>query len=137
MRQFWFHYLLPRIPQLLLTLIGKFGSAGCFVLVYVFTAELFPTNSRNSVIGFGSMMARVGCTLSMLVELLGSVWGPLPMVTLGLATVVAGAVASGFPETAGQPMPDTAEEAVAIGGENKEALCSCQPARFPLLRAKC
>ena len=29
--------------QVFLSLIGKFGAAACFAIVYVYTAELFPT----------------------------------------------------------------------------------------------
>ncbi len=122
-----------RIPQLFLSLIGKFGSAGCFNLVYIYTAELFPTGARNSVVGFGSMMGRVGSALSLMGDLLGTVWPPLPMVVLGSATVLAGLLAVLLPETAGRPMPDTVEDALSVGGrgEGGEAMCSCHPSRWP------
>ncbi len=126
-----------RYPQLILTMFGKFGSAGCFNVVYVYTAELFPTGNRSSAIGFCSMTARVGTVLSMLVELLGSLWGPAPMVALGTATAAAGILAAAFPETSGLPMPDTIEAAARLGdrgGAVQEALCSCFCSRSPFAR---
>lgn len=126
-----------RVPQILLTLVGKFGSAGCFAMVYVYTAELFPTGARNSVVGVCSMAARIGSILSLLVELLKSTWAPLPMIALGSSSVVAGALAVAFPETAGLPMPDTVEQAVRVGENraNEETMCSCHPNRRPNFRS--
>ena len=39
-------------------LLGKLFSASCFSLVYIMTAELFPTSVRTSAIGTCSVMAR-------------------------------------------------------------------------------
>ena len=44
--------------QILLSLIGKFGASACFAIVYVYTAELFPTIIRNTAIGACSTIAR-------------------------------------------------------------------------------
>ena len=47
-------------PQLVLVLIGKFGASGAFSLIYIYTAELFPTEIRSTALGLCSMMARIG-----------------------------------------------------------------------------
>ena len=41
-------------------LLGKLFSASCFSLVYIMTAELYPTSVRTSAIGTCSLMARQG-----------------------------------------------------------------------------
>ena len=46
--------------QLILVLIGKFGASAAFSLIYVYTAELFPTEVRSTALGLCSMMARIG-----------------------------------------------------------------------------
>ena len=40
--------------------VGKFGVSAAFAVIYVWSAELFPTMVRNSGMGSSSMMARVG-----------------------------------------------------------------------------
>lgn len=41
-------------------LIGKFGSAAAYPIVYVFSAELFPTVVRNAGMGTSSCVSRMG-----------------------------------------------------------------------------
>ena len=114
----------PRLAvlQLALSLVGKFGATAAFAIVFLYTAELFPTSHRSSVTGACSTMARVGAILSLLVQHLGHFWGPLPMVLLGATSLVAGALATRFPETTGRPMPDTVREAEDMGKDGEEAL---------------
>ena len=48
----------------MLSLVGKFGASAGFAVIYVYSAELFPTVMRNSGIGFCSLMARIGGILA-------------------------------------------------------------------------
>ena len=47
-----------------LALVGKFGSSGSMAIMFVYTAELFPTSVRNTAIGLSSMWGRVGGMLA-------------------------------------------------------------------------
>ena len=46
--------------RITLAMIGKFGAAASFAAVYLYTAELYPTQIRSTAIGMCSMMARIG-----------------------------------------------------------------------------
>ena len=46
------------------SLLGKFGAAASFSIVYLYTAELYPTVVRSTAIGLCSMMARIGGILA-------------------------------------------------------------------------
>ena len=39
---------------------GKFGCSGAFCIIYVFTAEIYPTAVRTTGLGLCSMVARIG-----------------------------------------------------------------------------
>ena len=41
-------------------MVGKFCISASFAIIYVFSAELFPTVVRNVGVGSGSVFARVG-----------------------------------------------------------------------------
>ena len=49
---------------LTLAIIGKIGSSGAFGVIYVFSAELFPTVVRNAGMGASSCVARIGGMLA-------------------------------------------------------------------------
>nr|XP_053649255.1 organic cation transporter protein-like [Cherax quadricarinatus] len=50
-----------------LSLVGKFGAAAGFAIVYVYSAELFPTDYRSVGVGACSMCGRVGGIVSPLI----------------------------------------------------------------------
>lgn len=45
-------------------MVGKFGITAAFSMVYVYTAELYPTVVRNMGVGVSSMASRLGSILS-------------------------------------------------------------------------
>ena len=46
--------------QLKSFITGKFGCSGAFCIIYVFTAEIYPTAVRTTGLGLCSMVARIG-----------------------------------------------------------------------------
>ena len=109
--------LLPPHLQLLklgLTLTGKFGAAASFAIVYVFTAELFPTQIRNSAIGLCSTASRIGAIFTPTIASLSASNPLILYLVIGVSCALGGAAALWLPETAGQPLPDSVEEAVAL-----------------------
>ena len=51
-------------------MVGKFGASAVFAIVFVYTAEMFPTVIRNQAVGTCSLVARIGGIFSMLLDLL-------------------------------------------------------------------
>jgi OCT family organic cation transporter-like MFS transporter 4/5 len=47
-----------------LAMIGKLGAAAAFAVIYIFSAELYPTVVRNAGMGASSCCARVGGILA-------------------------------------------------------------------------
>ena len=64
----------PSLPFLvtLFAMLGKLCISGSFAVIYVFSAELFPTVVRNLGVGSGSMCARVGSLISPFIMMLVS-----------------------------------------------------------------
>ena len=119
--------LLTSVPsmsvlQVILSLIGKFGASACFAIVYVYTAELFPTVIRNTAVGTCSTVARIGGICAILIGLIPK---PYPMVIMGIVACLAGGLAILFPETLGTTLPETMEDAINIGKDSKRGLCTC------------
>ncbi|XP_078580901.1 organic cation transporter protein-like [Branchiostoma floridae x Branchiostoma japonicum] len=98
-----------------LVLIGKFGAAGAFNIIYIWTGELYPTVVRNVGVGVSVLWSRCGGIASPFIALLKDVWGPLPLIILGAPACLAGALALLLPETLGLPLPQTMEEAEHFG----------------------
>jgi hypothetical protein len=104
--------------RLVFSLVGKFGSSAAFAVVFLYTAELFPTPMRNSAVGMCSTLARIGGILAPTVAQLGYARPQIPFLIFGSATLIGGATAFLLPETMGHQLPDTVQEAVEMA-DNK------------------
>lgn len=113
--------------QIVFAMIGKFSATCLFAVVYLYSAELYPTGIRNQAMGICSTVARLGGLLALLLGALRSFWPPFPMLIMGSIATVAGLVALTLPETTGIPLPETKQDAVAIrkrGGDFKLFGCN-------------
>ncbi|CAH0401084.1 unnamed protein product [Chilo suppressalis] len=84
-------------------------------IVYMYTSELFPTYTRNSVHSLCSAVGRLGSLLAPQMPLLISYWSGLPPLIFGVTSLASGALALLLPETARTPLPDTVADAERIG----------------------
>ncbi|KAI5637920.1 sugar transporter domain-containing protein [Phthorimaea operculella] len=84
-------------------------------IVYMYTSELFPTYTRNSMHAVCSAIGRVGSLLAPQTPLLISYWSGLPALLFGLTSLLSGALTLLMPETANCELPDTVQEAENIG----------------------
>ncbi|XP_076385126.1 solute carrier family 22 member 21 isoform X1 [Megachile rotundata] len=100
---------------LVLYMGGKWCITMSFSTVYIYTAELFPTNLRHSLLGICSMTGRMGSILSPQTPLLAQIMPELPLILFGCMAMSAGLLSLFFPETLGTKLPDTVWEAENIG----------------------
>ncbi|XP_062576017.1 organic cation transporter protein-like [Saccostrea cucullata] len=103
-----------------LAMIGKLGSAAAFAVIYVFSAELYPTVVRNAGMGASSCCARIGGILAPYVAdsgvLIGGQFGQaVPLVIFGGASVLAGLLSLKLPETLDESLPETIDDGIAFG----------------------
>ncbi|XP_008296475.1 solute carrier family 22 member 16 [Stegastes partitus] len=110
-----------------LCMTGKFAIAIAFGLIYLYTCELYPTIIRSLAVGSGSMMCRVGSVVAPFCVYLADVWVYLPQLIVGILAFIIGVLTMLLPETLGQPLTTTLEEAESLGrapSKKKSALGS-------------
>lgn len=69
-----------------LVMVGKFGVTAAFSMVYVYTAELYPTVVRNMGVGVSSTASRLGSILAPYFIYLGRSRGGEPAGVMGAGT---------------------------------------------------
>ncbi|GBP53922.1 Organic cation transporter protein [Eumeta japonica] len=102
--------------SLSLYLVGKFCIAMVMTSVYVYTAELYPTEYRHSLFAFSSMMGRIGSITAPLTPALAqTVWHGLPSALFGSCALLSGCLILLTPETRGKRLPETMRDAELLG----------------------
>uniref|UniRef100_A0A4W4HEZ7 Major facilitator superfamily (MFS) profile domain-containing protein n=1 Tax=Electrophorus electricus TaxID=8005 RepID=A0A4W4HEZ7_ELEEL len=111
-----FLLLIQLIPDSLHTLAlslemaGKFGFTMSFTVVYIYTAEIYPTVLRNLGIGMCSSAARIGSITAPYVIFLGTFSKYLPYILMGSLTIGSSLANIFLPETFGKVLPETVEQ---------------------------
>ncbi|KAG9279828.1 organic cation transporter protein-like [Astyanax mexicanus] len=103
--------------QTALAMTGKFGITASFAIIYIYSAELFPTVLRQTGIGVSSMFARMGGVLAPMINLLGQHNPVVPVLIFGSTPLLGAALALALPETANKPLPDTIQDAERFSNE--------------------
>ncbi|KAG8438018.1 hypothetical protein GDO86_008630 [Hymenochirus boettgeri] len=93
-----------------LAVFGKGCLAASFSCVFLYTTELYPTVIRQSGLGLGSTMARVGGIVAPLIKMFGDFYPFLPLLIYGGAPIISGLLALLLPETVNKPLTDTIDE---------------------------
>lgn len=93
-------------------ILGIFGMAGTYNLLFIYTAELFPTVVRNAALGCATQAAQMGAILAPLVVVIG---GSFPFMIFALCGLGGGFFAFYLPETLNQPLYDTLTGMEATG----------------------
>ncbi|XP_023305322.2 solute carrier family 22 member 3 [Lucilia cuprina] len=106
--------------QLCLFLIGKLTITASFQVLYFFTSEIFPTNLRNSLLSFCSMMGRFGSMLAPQTPLLAKYYENAPAILFATTAIISAFLTLLFPETTNLILPTTMKEANNIGSSKEK-----------------
>nr|XP_046267456.1 solute carrier family 22 member 4-like [Scatophagus argus] len=96
--------------SLTLEMTGKFGFTMAFSIVYIYTAEVYPTVLRNVGMGMCSSAARIGSITAPYVIYLGTYNKVLPYILMGSLTIASSVVNFFLPETLHRDLPETVEQ---------------------------
>ncbi|KAJ1147821.1 hypothetical protein NDU88_000676 [Pleurodeles waltl] len=96
--------------QTTIATLGKGFSGAAFTVLYLYTAELYPTVLRQNGIGYNLFLSRIGVSLAPLILLLDEVWKVLPQVIYCSVAIACGLVAFLLPETLNVGLPDTVKD---------------------------
>jgi len=81
-------------------MLGRFGISATYSVVTLYTAELYPTEIRNSALGTCSTFAHVGSiSAPYVVDCLGALGWYIPTTICGCCVLVAGLLTLTLPET--------------------------------------
>ncbi|ESO91028.1 hypothetical protein LOTGIDRAFT_122416 [Lottia gigantea] len=96
-----------------LSMVGKLGASGAFAIIYIYSAELFPTVLRNSLLGISCTCGQIGGALSPYIADIvnGDLKTALPLIIFGSTTIGAGLLSLYLPETLNQKLPETISDA--------------------------
>uniref|UniRef100_A0A2H1W2A4 SFRICE_008256 n=1 Tax=Spodoptera frugiperda TaxID=7108 RepID=A0A2H1W2A4_SPOFR len=97
--------------SILLYLGGKFFITLAYNSLYVFAAEVFPTNYRTSLLAMCSTIGRIGSTVAPQTPLLTRYYEYLPTMIFGGMAALSGFLVLTLPETNNLKLPDSLKEA--------------------------
>uniref|UniRef100_A0A8C5I2Z8 Solute carrier family 22 member 13-like n=1 Tax=Gouania willdenowi TaxID=441366 RepID=A0A8C5I2Z8_GOUWI len=120
---------LPEVTTAI-AVLGKIAASSVFNIVYIYSAELFPTVVRQSGISLNSMFARVAGILAPLIRLLDVYHYTIPMLIYGLFPIIAGGLSLLLPETSNTGLQDYTEQCSQYT-HNTDAQTTLQDGRLP------
>ena len=97
-----------------LSLIGKFSSSVVFLIVYLYTAEIYPTQLRGLGLALTATMARIGGFIAPYIAGIGVTSSKTPFLIFGGSALVGGLAAALLPETRGERLPETVQDVEEI-----------------------
>uniref|UniRef100_A0A4W3JQQ0 Solute carrier family 22 member 4-like n=1 Tax=Callorhinchus milii TaxID=7868 RepID=A0A4W3JQQ0_CALMI len=98
------------ILSMILVMIGKSGISVSYALIYIFAAELYPTVVRNTGLGASCMASRAATIFAPYFVYIGMHNKFLPLILMGILSIIAGLCCLILPDTHHQKFPDTIEQ---------------------------
>ncbi|CAH2049547.1 unnamed protein product, partial [Iphiclides podalirius] len=90
---------------------GKFFITLAYNSLYVFAAEVFPTDYRTTLLAVCSTLGKIGSTVAPQTPLLAKYYLYLPTILFGCMAAISGFLVLTLPETNNQKLPDSLKEA--------------------------
>ncbi|XP_007905064.1 solute carrier family 22 member 5 isoform X3 [Callorhinchus milii] len=103
-----------RIMTIIFVMIGKSGVTAAFTIIYIYSAELYPTVVRNMGLGACSMASRIGSMIAPYFAYLVMYDEVLPFMLMGTLMLTAGMFSLMLPETRDHPLPEMIQQTQSI-----------------------
>ncbi|KAM9302162.1 solute carrier family 22 member 6-B-like [Gastrophryne carolinensis] len=103
-----------------MAVFGKGCLAAAFSCLFLYTGELYPTVIRQSGMGLGTMMARLGGIVAPLAQMTADYYHLLPLIIYCLCPILSGIIVFFLPETLGMPLPETIQDVERPDHEKKK-----------------
>ncbi|KAF9412337.1 hypothetical protein HW555_009126 [Spodoptera exigua] len=116
------HSILPKgygWLSILLYVSGKLCSSVSIRIVYIYTSELFPTYTRNTMHALCSALGRIAAIVAPQTPLLLDYWEGLPSLIIGVLSVLTACLITLLPDTSDDVLPDNVCQAEAVGKKEK------------------
>lgn len=101
-----------------LALLGKTGISASFAMIYIHSAEFYPTVIRNAGLGICATAARFGGVVAPVITLLGASVAGLEFFAFGFLGITSGLMNLKLPETLNRPLPETVADLMRINGDS-------------------
>uniref|UniRef100_A0A2A4K3J3 Major facilitator superfamily (MFS) profile domain-containing protein n=1 Tax=Heliothis virescens TaxID=7102 RepID=A0A2A4K3J3_HELVI len=111
--------------SILLYVSGKFFSTISIRIVYIYTSELFPTYTRNTMHALCSALGRIAAVIAPQTPLLMQYWPGLPSMIMGILSILTACVVTLLPDTSDEVLPDNVGQAEAVGKQKKNNFDFC------------
>uniref|UniRef100_A0A0K2T5E1 Major facilitator superfamily (MFS) profile domain-containing protein n=1 Tax=Lepeophtheirus salmonis TaxID=72036 RepID=A0A0K2T5E1_LEPSM len=111
------------------SLFGKFCVSGSFSILYLYTAELYPTELRNTVVGIASMCGRIGGICAPFIASLQDISMYLPFILMGFLAIISGLASFFLPETLGSKLPECINDIKELYSNSLRNSCVFKPKR--------
>ncbi|XP_026318282.1 organic cation transporter 1-like [Hyposmocoma kahamanoa] len=112
-----------------LAMIGRLFAASAFAVFYVLIGELLPTVLRAQAMGAASFISGLGLLACPYIVHLAVYSRALPLIIMGILSILGGITALFFPETLHQPLPQTLGDGELFGRDFKILSCVEKPKR--------
>lgn len=113
------------LTQLSVGLTGRMMVSGAYYICLQYGSEIFPTVIRGQGVALTEIVGGIAIFTSPLVVYLARYSSVLPLLILGLCSIVGAAATFFLPETAGRTLPQTLADGSQFGRDQSRFECFC------------